>query len=693
MCGLIPPMSSSLTPFFNPNGVVVIGASTRPEKLGYGVARNLISSGYRGAIHFVSKKPGNLFGHHIYTDLAEIPEPAELAILIIPTEATPDAIRTCGENGVRAAIIVSSGFREVGPQGAALEAHCLEIAREQGVRLLGPNCIGTLDTHLPLDTTFLQPPMPARGHIGFVSHSGAFCAAVIDWARGQSFGFSQIASLGNQADVDETDMLPLVASDEHTRVVVMYLEGISDGARFVEISSEVTRRKPVIALKVGRFEAGQKAAASHTGALAGSEVAFDAAFEKCGIFRAETTEQMFDWALALTSCPLPAGNNVAVLTNAGGPGVIATDALEQNSLQMASLSDSTVKGLTELLPPAANPHNPVDMLASASPDQYAGCLSLLLDDPDVDSVVVILPPPPMFRAEEVADAIIPVIKLSEKPVIVALLGSELTMEAKVHFREAEIPTFSFPERAASVSGILSKRAKFLNQIGHEDRQRNKAFRDSENPVDAPPEGLVPAYGIPTAPMELATNANQAASIAHELGFPLVMKIASPDILHKSDVDGILLDIGSEEAARNGYAQLVDRVSEKIPSARIEGVHIQRQIPDGQEVILGMVRDAQFGPVMMFGSGGVEVEGLKDVAFALGPLTQTEADTIIGRTWAGRKLDGFRNIPAADKAAVADALIRLSTLADQHPEITEIEINPLRVLEKGAVAIDVRIKRA
>ena len=693
MCGLIPPMSSSLTPFFKPDGVVVVGASTKPEKLGYGVARNLINSGYRGAIHFVSKNPGNLFGHHIYTDLEEVPDPVDLAILIVPPGTTPDAIHACGERGVRAAIIVSSGFRETGPEGAVLEAKCLETAREYGIRLLGPNCIGTLDTHLPLDTTFLQPPLPTRGHIGFVSHSGAFCAAVIDWARGQSFGFSQIASLGNQADVDETDMLPLVASDEHTRVVVMYLEGISDGVRFVEAARKVTRLKPVIALKVGRFEAGRKAAASHTGALAGSEVAFEAAFEKCGVFRADTTEQMFDWALALTSCPLPDGNNVAVLTNAGGPGVIATDALEQNGLQIASLAKNTIDGLAGLLPPAANPHNPVDMLASASPDEYAGCLSLLLDDPGVNSVVVILPPPPMFSAEDVADAIIPIIQRSEKPIIVALLGSELTMEAKRRFREAEIPTYSFPERAASVAGILAKRADFLYHIGYDEIQRYKSVRDGEIPVDARPEEMIAAYGIPITHMELATNADQAASIAHELGFPVVMKIASPDILHKSDVEGILLNIGSEEAVKNGYAHLIARVSEKSPTARIKGVHIQRQVPDGQEVILGMVRDPQFGPVMMFGSGGVEVEGLKDVAFALGPLTQTEADSIIERTWAGRKLDGFRNISAADKSAVADALIRLSILAEGHPEITEIEINPLLVFEKGATAIDVRIEKA
>jgi len=685
-------MNSSLTPFFNPSGVVVVGASTRPEKLGYGAARNLINSGYRGAIHLVSKKPGNLFGHHIYTDLAKVPDPVDLAILIVPPGVTPDAIRACGERGVHAAIIVSSGFREVGPEGGALERRCLEVAWKYSVRLLGPNCIGTLDTHLPLDTTFLQPPMPARGHIGFVSHSGAFCAAVIDWARGQSFGFSQIASLGNQADVDETDMLPLVASDQHTRVVVMYLEGISDGIRFVEVAREVTRRKPVIALKVGRFESGQRAAASHTGALAGSEAAFEAAFEKCGVFRADTTEQMFDWALALTSCPLPAGKNVAVLTNAGGPGVIATDALEQNGLQMASLSENTMQGLAEILPPAANVHNPVDMLASASPSEYASCLSTLLEDPGVDSVVVILPPPPMFRAEEVADSIIPIIKGSDKPAIVALLGSELTMEAKGHFREAEIPTFSFPERAASVMGILVKRAEFLNLKSHEATRRKEHFMDSEIPVDTTPEALVSAYGIPTAAMVLATSADSAASIAREQGFPVVMKIASGDILHKSDAGGVLLDIASEDEVKNGYTQLIDRIRQNMPSAHIEGVHIQRQVPEGQEVILGMVRDPQFGPLMMFGSGGVEVEGLKDVAFALGPLTQAEAETMIRWTWAGRKLDGFRNIAPANKAAVVDALIRLSALADEHPEITEIEINPLRVLAKGAVGIDVRIER-
>jgi len=329
-------MTESLLPFFSPLGVVVIGASTSPEKLGYGVARNLIASGYQGMIHFVSQKTGELFERPLYTDLAQVPDPVDLAILIVPPNATPETLKACGARGIHAAIIVSAGFREAGPEGAALEAECLAVARAHGIRLLGPNCIGTINPHLRLDTTFLQPPMPAAGHIGFVSHSGAFCAAIIDWARAQGFGFSQLVSLGNQADVNETDMLPMVAADEHTRVIVLYMESVSDGRRFVEAARAVTRRKPVIALKVGRFEAGQKAAASHTGALAGSESAFEAAFEKAGILRADSAEQMFDWARALENCPLPRGKNMAILTNAGGPGVIAADSLDHAVLFAAS---------------------------------------------------------------------------------------------------------------------------------------------------------------------------------------------------------------------------------------------------------------------------------------------------------------------------------------------------------------------
>lgn len=691
----------TLLPFFQPKGVAVVGASTSPEKLGYGAARNLIQSGYRGAIHLVSRHGGELFGHPLYTNLERVPDPVDLAILIVPPNATAEIIEKCGRRGIKAAIIISSGFREAGEEGAAFERRCLEVARRYGIRLIGPNCIGVIDTHFPLDTSFIQPPMPAAGNIGFVSHSGAFCAAIIDWARSQGFGFSRIVSLGNQADVNETDALPAVASDEHTKVIVLYLESVSDGRRFIEVAGAVARQKPVVALKVGRFESGQKAAASHTGALAGSEAAFEAAFEKAGILRAETSEQMFDWAEALANCPLPSTapggvsqdaaqmkGGIAILTNAGGPGVIAADSLETNGLRLAQLTDSTLRELSAILPAAASLNNPVDMLASASPETYASCLKILLAESNVDGALVILPPPPMFTAESAAAALIPVIRASDKPVIVTLMGSALTERAAEIFQRANIVTYPFPERAASAFGALFRRAAFLATKTQGRRELIPSRFDSRA-VNT--EELLSAYGIPCAPIKLARSADEAVIIANELGFPLVLKIASPDISHKSDAGGVLLNVRDIESLLQGYTQIVERVKAAKPEARIEGVHLQPQIEQGQEVIVGMARDSQFGALMMFGSGGVEVEGLRDVAFALAPLDRTEARSMMRRTWAGRKLKGYRNIPPVDVEAAVDVLVKLSRLAVENDSIEEIEINPLRILEKGAVAVDVRMK--
>jgi acetyltransferase len=681
----------TLTPFFRPRGIVVVGASTSPEKLGYGAARNLIESNYQGAIHYVSKKQGTLFNRPIYTDLKEIPDPVDLAILIVPPNATPETIEACGQRGIQAAIIVTGGFREVGPEGAALEKRCIEMARKYGMRLLGPNCIGTLDTHLPLNTTFLQPPMPTQGGIGLISHSGAFCAVIIDWARAQGFGFSQLISLGNQADVNETDVLPEVAKDEKTRVIAMYMEGTSDGRRFIKAASEITKHKPVIMLKAGRFEAGQKAAASHTGALAGSEAAFDAAFAKSGILRADTAEQMFDWARALETCPLPVGSNMAILTNAGGPGVIAADALEINGLKLAALSEPTQKELSAILPPSASVLNPVDMLASASPEMYANCLKVLLQDENVNGVMVIVPPPPMFKMEDIADAIIPIVRASGKPIVISLMGSTLVEKAEQRFRNADVlQTYPFPERAASALGALMKRKKYLTTKALEpEKIKTPRLRDSV--ADLSPAEMIASYGIPTTQLKLARSEDEAVKTAVEFGFPVVMKIASPDVWHKSDVGGVKLNIADAESLKRSYAKMIARVKFLKPEAKIEGVYIQRQVPQGQEVIIGMVRDPLFGALMMFGSGGVEVEGLRDVAFALAPLSQTEAEEMIRATWAGRKLKGFRNIPPADESSVVDILIKLSRLATEHEEIEEIEINPLRVLSKGAAAVDVRVK--
>jgi acetate---CoA ligase (ADP-forming) len=685
-------MDETLTPLMRPLGVVVVGASGNAGKLGYGIARNLVASGYTGAIHFVSRTGGELFGRRVYAEMTEVPEPVDLAVLAVPASAMPDALRACGTRGIHAAILISSGFREAGSEGAAREGQCVAIAREHGMRLLGPNCIGVIDTHLPLDTSFLQPPMPEPGGVAFLSHSGAFCAAIIDWAHGEGFGFSQIVSLGNQADVTETDMLPAVATDPHTRAIVLYLEAVSDGRRFVEVAQEVTRRKPVIALKVGRTASGQKAAASHTGAMAGSDEAYDAAFMRAGVLRAAATEQMFDWARALASCPLPAGRAVAVLTNAGGPGVIAADALAAHGLTLAQLSGATRGKLAVSLPAAASVQNPVDMLASAAPGEYAACLALVLADPAVHAALVILPPPPMHKAEAMAEAIIPVIAGSGKPVVVALMGSELVARAREALECASVPTYPFPERAASALGALAVRAEMLVRPPRGETRDDVQL--GKLPVSLKrlrPDEIVARCGILTAPVSLATSPEQTARVAERLGFPVVLKIASPDVVHKSDSGGVVLNVGSPAKARRGYTQVIKSVVQRHPEAVIEGVTVQKQLAAGQEVVIGAIRDATFGPLVMFGSGGVEIEGVHDVAFALAPLQLADALELMDRTWVGRRLDGFRNIPAADKAAAADALIRLSWLVMQRPEIREIEINPLRVMQRGAVALDVRLR--
>ncbi|HEX8992427.1 MAG TPA: acetate--CoA ligase family protein [Anaerolineales bacterium] len=687
-------MDESLIPFLRPRGVVVVGVSSSPEKLGYGIARNLTQSGFAGAIHFVSPRAGELFGKPVYPDLAQVPDPADLAVLAVPAAAMADSLRRCAQRGIRAAILVSAGFREAGPEGAALEKECLEIARHNGMRLLGPNCIGTIDTHLPLDTTFLQPPMPEGGHVGFISHSGAFCAAIIDWSRLEGFDFSQIVSVGNQADVTETDMLEVVAGDDQTRVIVLYMEGVADGRRFVETAARVTRRTPVVALKVGRREGARKAAASHTGALAASDVAFEAAFARAGVLRASTAEEMFDWARALESCPLPSGRRVAVLTNAGGPGVIAADALEANGLALASLMEPTMLELASVLPSAASVQNPVDMLASASPVAYAQCLKLILGDSSVDAALVILPPPPMFTAQAVAEAILPVISASRKPVLINLMGSVLVKEARAAFDSAGVPTYPFPERAASALGALARRAQYLAGVlenpGSADSRPIPAPQPEAHTVGA--EEVVARYGIRVTETQLATTPAEAVSIAEQLGYPVVLKIASADIMHKSDVGGVMVGLRTRADVLGGYAQIVQNVAAHHPSATIDGVFVQKQVPDGQEVIIGALHDPSFGPLIMFGAGGVEAEGIRDVAFALAPLTPGEAEQLMQRSWAGRRLDGFRNIPPADKQAARDALVRLSWLAYDHPEIREIEINPLRVLREGAVALDVRVVR-
>jgi acetyl coenzyme A synthetase (ADP forming)-like protein len=700
-------ISNSLSPFFSPRGIALIGATSDPTKLGYGLARNLVQCNYQGVIHFVNPKGGSLLGRPMHPSVKDLPDPVDMAIILIPAPAVAGVLKECASRGIHAVIIASGGFRETGEPGARLENELLAIARHHGIRMIGPNCIGMLDTHLPLDATFLPPPGPPPGDVAFISHSGAICAAVIDWARGQGFGLSRLVSLGNQADVNETDVLAPVAEDHFTRVLTLYLEGVSDGRRFVIEARKITRHKPIVALKVARYPSGQRAAASHTGALAGQENAFNAAFRRAGVIRADTTEELFDWARALAWCPLPKGRAIAILTSAGGPGVTAADALEMNGMSLARLSSDTQRELSQLLPPAASLINPVDMLASASPEQFAGCLQILLKDPDVDGVLVVTPPPPMHTAGAVAKAVIPIIHNAEKPVTIALMGERLIQEAVEHFRAARVPEYRFAERAASALAVLAHRAEYLTQerdaqffqtaVDSDAVRQVLKLRDSHLGYLSPSEisVILQAYHLPDIPMRLATSSDEAVKWAQELGYPVVLKIASPDITHKSDIGGVMLNLVDSQSVKIGFDEILSNTQSASPDATIQGVYVQRMLPAGQEVILGAIQDAQFGPLVMFGSGGVEVEGLKDVTFALAPLTLQDAEWMLENTWAGRRLNGFRNLPPADRQSVIDAIMRLGQLSADFSQLAEIEINPLRVFpdSQGTAALDVRVRLA
>ncbi len=694
--------------FFAPRGVVVVGVSHDPAKLGYGLARNLVASGYPGAIHFVNPKGGTLLDHAVSQDIPSVRDPVDLAVLCTPAPTIVPSLRACRARGIRAVIVASGGFKEVGPEGAALEEELARVAKELGVRVIGPNCIGLLDSHVPIDTTFLQPPAPGKGEIAFVSHSGAVAGVVVDYANGRRFGFSRMVSLGNQADLKETDLLPPAAEDPHAKVVTLYLETVANGPRFVEVAGQVSRRTPVVALKVGRSPAGQRAAASHTGALAGAESAWDAAFRRAGVLRADGLEEMFDWARALAWCPLPKGRAMAVVTNAGGPGVIATDTLEKLGLELASLSEETRTALRAILPPAASVANPVDMLAQASPQTYAEALRLLVADPNVHGVIVLSPPPPLYTAESIAEAVIPVAKAAGKPVVVGLLGAHLVNRGAALLAEARVPDYRFPEQAASALAALVRRAEWLAQVPEEGGSMRKTRSEAAWAIlDRALQGgggwLVPedttalleAYGIRVPALQAAGSAAQAAELARHMGFPVVLKVASPDITHKSDVGGVVLDLKTTDAVAEAYEAVTRRARAAQPGAKVLGVHLQPMLPKGQEVIVGAVRDPQFGPQIMFGSGGVEVEGLKDVAFALAPVPRAEAEELLEKTWAGRKLRGFRDLPPADREAVIEVVRRFSDLVADFPELAEGEINPLRALAEGqgAVALDARIRVA
>jgi acetyltransferase len=702
----MPPLS--LEPFFTPRGVAVIGASRDPGKLSYGIVRNLVDpqDGYPGPVYPVNPKVDEILGLRCYPDISAVPDPVELAVIVVSAGLVPGVVEACGKRGVKVVVIISGGFREVGAEGAARERQLVEIARRYGMRLMGPNGIGVIDTHTPLNTTFVKS-MPPRGNIAFLSQSGALCGGIIDWAISRRIGFSRLLSVGNEADVNETDLIPYLVADEASRVITLYLEDIKGGAAFRETLQTAAAQKPVLVIKTGRTQGGQAATASHTGALAGTHAAFRAACRQAGAIEMENIEAMFNSALAFAYQPLPQGDRVALLTNAGGPAALAADTLEANGLSLAHTSQPTQAALRGFLLAEAQVGGPVDMLGGANEMDYRRAMDAVLADPDCDAVLLIIVPTNLLNTVAVIEGIAVAIQAapSPKPVIACFMGGESMDEAFKVATRSQIPAYTFPEQAVAVLGALRHRARWLAQdhpgpvvLSGIQPERAKALfaaarAGGRMALDAAESrSVLDAYCIPTPPDFLASTAGEAASYAGQIGYPVVLKLASPDILHKSDIGGVLLGLESEEAVRTGFHVIMERARAAYPQANIRGVQVQKQISGGQEVIIGVKRDPTFGALVMFGLGGIYVEALADVSFRLAPLSRTDAGEMIDEVRSARLLKGLRGAAPADRQALVDVLLRVSQLAADCAEIQELDINPLLVLPQGqgALAVDARI---
>jgi acetate---CoA ligase (ADP-forming) len=695
-------MHHSLKPFFAPQGVAIIGASATPNKLSFGILRNMTLYGYQGHIAPVNPKADEILGLKCYPDVTSVPDPVDLAVIVLPAPAIPEVIEACGQRGIRAVTIISGGFKEVGMEGADLEKQILEIAKRYQMRLIGPNCVGTLDLYTGLNTTFIQG-VPDTGGIGFVSQSGAVGGGVVDYIRNKKVGFSNFASLGNEADVTEADVIEYLGHDPNTHVIATYVEMIRDGRRFIDVATTITPHKPIVLLKAGRTSAGARAVSSHTGSLAGSHAAYQAAFQQSGVIEVDTVADLFDLTLALDTQPPPAGNRVAIITNSGGPAALASDSLANNGMQIANLSEETVNTLRQHLNTSAQVSNPVDMLGGAEPPEYALALEQTLADPNVDAAIVILVPQALVNPAHVAETICKGSKNSDKPVVTCFMGEWSVGEARDILHSNGVPMYVFPESTGKVLGAMRGWSKWRERqveqpIDLIDLDSARAVKIlSSNRTDGVlgevhTRPLLQAYGIPVVAGIFATSAAEAASAAEQIGFPVVMKIVSPDILHKSDLGGIRLGLKDAASVETAYTEMISSISRLKPDARLEGVLIEAMAPKGQEVIVGMRRDPNFGPLMMFGLGGVYVELFGDVSFRVAPLTRQDAHEMISQTRAGRLLTGFRGQPEADLEAVVGTILRLSRLALDFPEIDEVEINPLLVLPKGegVLALDGRV---
>ncbi|MGB7582140.1 MAG: acetate--CoA ligase family protein [Sedimentisphaerales bacterium] len=694
-----------LDKFFNPKSVAIVGASRQKGKVGYEILRSMIDAGFPGTIYPVNSQADEVEGLKCYPSLTSIGQVPDLAIVVVPAKGVAVVMQECATLGIKAVIVITAGFKEIGEEGRKLEQQILQIARQAGIRIIGPNCLGLIVPASKLNASF-GGTLPVVGSTGYMSQSGALLAAILDMANANGIGFSKLVSIGNKADVDEIDIIEAFANDTDTKVIAGYLENITDGNTFVRIAEQISQKKPILLMKAGVTAAGAKAASSHTGSLAGSETAYEAVFERAGVIRCFSIKSQFDFAQGFAYQPLPKGASVAVITNAGGAGIMAADAIEKQQLTFAKLTDQTQKRLAAKLPAAANFHNPIDVLGDALPDRYEFAIGVVLDDPNVDAVLILLTPQAMTDATGTAEAIVNVLKKkSGKPVFACFLGAEKVAKGNVILRDNKIPQYDSPEAAVLTIKVMvdyvrwKARPKRIVKLFSVNRHKvetilQRNLRQGTRQIgEAESKEVLEAYGFVTPKDAVANTAVQAANIADQFGYPVVLKIWSPDIIHKSDVGGVKVHLENAQEVMDAFDLMMFRIPKKLPNAKILGVLVQQMCGGGKELILGMNRDPHFGPLMMFGMGGTMVEVMHDVAFYLAPLTAEEAKQMLVSTRTYKMLTGARGQKGVDIAAVAEALQRLSQLVTEFPEIQEMDINPFMVGPAGTtpVAVDARIR--
>ncbi len=690
---------------FGAGSIAVVGASRDPHSIGYTIVRNLVRDGFRGTVYPVNPKADHIRSIRAYPSVSAIPGPVDLVVVCVPALAVPAVMEECGAKGVKAAIIISAGFREVGGEGRKLEEQVRAITNRYGMRAVGPNCMGCVSTDpsTSMNATFALD-MPRSGDVALMSQSGALAAAIMEYAKEQNIGFSKFVSMGNIINVDTVNLLEYLGRDPSTSIILMYLETFGDAARFASVSRPLSKKKVIMAVKGGRTDAGARAARSHTGALAASDAAVQGVFEQCGVLRANTLEELFDWTQAISAAPLPRGRRVAIVTNAGGPAIMATDTLPAAGLELAHLSAATVSALKRALPAEAGLGNPIDMIASADASRYKRVLDLVLRDPGVDSAIVICVPPVIIDVEKTAEAISAVAKGAGKPVLGVFMGSDYASRGRTILERHNIPSFIFPESAVHALGAMAAYSRIRSRpIGKARKLRvnrqaaarvfARAAREGRDALtDLECVEVFSHYGIPLPKTELARTADEAIEKARSIGFPIVLKISSPRVPHKTDIGGVILDLRSESEVFHAFHKLEGLARKNGIADALEGVIVQEMVEGGQEVILGATRDPQFGHLVMFGLGGIFAEHVKDVAFRIAPLTTVDARELVGSIRAFPILEGVRGQPPSDVKHLHEMALRVSQLVSDFPGISSLDLNPFRVFERGrgGLAVDARI---